>query len=171
MQPHDVSLVHQVITLSDEDVDMAMNKTEKEMVELLHTKLALRFTQSGSIPHDQAAPKPFGATVTGFRLTGGVDFSLRVVHYLSGSTGHSTDAAKIPTRTSSQGSVSGYSTKLLALQEMRHQVEMAAAKKLRDIDLQIEHELLTAAHQSNGNNSDCACSELGSECPACEVEE
>ena len=145
---------------------MAMNKSEKELVESLHTKLALRVVQESPVPHDVPVPKSFEGNISGFVVTGSISMSLRVANYLSSSHGHSKDFHVIPTKTSSQSGITGYSTKLLALKEMRYRVEMAAAKELRRIDVEIEQELLKAQA-----NSDCACRELGSECFACEVEE
>ena len=55
------------------------------------------------------------------------------VHHNFGSSSHTT----------TQGARSLYSTRLLALQAMRFEVEMLCATKLMEIDKQIEHEQWT----------------------------
>jgi hypothetical protein len=51
-------------------------------------------------------------------------------------------------KTTSQGTRHLYSTRLLALKAMRHEVENEAAKKLHEIDKLIEQELRDAAPRS-----------------------
>lgn len=63
-----------------------------------------------------------------------------ILYALSNSVHHATTWDDFPTRTSSQGARSMYSSKLLALKALRHQLERDYAETLASIDMQIEEE-------------------------------
>lgn len=103
---------------------MAMNKAERAAFELAQSELAiaraLRWSRYKPVEPDQPPPRGFGEYVEGWGTNA---YSKSVKH-----------------RNASQGGIAIYSTKLLALQALRYEVERAAAKDLADIDAQIEAE-------------------------------
>ena len=119
---------------------MAMNKREKahleeveracaEKVEALEARLALRFT--GPVEEDVLPPDDMSLNV-------GFTFNLyrrEVAASCSSCISHSTHSS---TETTTQRSISMFSTELLALKALRHAVELDCAKTLRQIDLKIE---------------------------------
>ena len=114
---------------------MAMNKAEKEIVEQLKLQLSLRWTQ----PVDKDVPVPTEPLKLskGFMFLGTQgDFS-RVQVACSSSCSHSVGQND---KTISQRGIELFSTRILALKAMRHEVEKHCAYLLRRVDKQIEEE-------------------------------
>jgi hypothetical protein len=117
---------------------MAMNKTEKakmqELEEQIQIALALRWTEK--VLPDVEKPESFSNKIArGFLFnayTGQVDemWSESIRH------GYATSPQR-----GSQGGISMYSTRLLALKALRHAVEVRSAEALRGIDKRIAAEL------------------------------
>lgn len=122
---------------------MAMNKKEQAEFEALRKAVyvarALNWTQS--VAPDIPAPKSGDPMTRGFVFN---VYSQSISHALSSTSGHAT-GCEPPTRTSTQHCISMYSTKLLALKALRHEVEKKAANDLAKIDMQIEAEALLKA--------------------------
>lgn len=114
---------------------MAMNKREaKEMEDLKRElRMAKALSWTVSVRPDVAPPDCFGIT-TGYLFN---SYSVTVSVACSSSTGH---AHGKNDKTTTQGSRWLYSTKLLALQAMRNELEVGFAKKLAEVDLEIEKE-------------------------------
>ncbi len=121
-----------------------MNKKETAAFEALQNELrlakSLRFTE----PVRPDVPPPTSEE-RGNRLTVGYDFAGalgtaggRVEVACSSSVHHALGRTD---KTTSQGSRALYSTRLLALRALRHEVEQECAKRLAGIDKQIEQEL------------------------------
>lgn len=127
---------------------MAMTKKEREHVAALETELrtlaALRWTE----PVARDVPPPAnggnGGYSVGFQTNQyrlGTD---AVYPAWSSSVSHGEGAPpdrSAASRTGSQGSRSMYSTRLLALKALRHEVELEAAERLAEIDQRIAAEL------------------------------
>jgi hypothetical protein len=113
-----------------------MNKKEQAYIEELHTRLALRWT--GPVEKDVPPPiwKPgvFNELLKGFTFN---SYSLAVNESCSSSIHHSTHDS---TKTTTQGAIHMFSSRMLALKAMRHQVEKECASRLRQIDKMIEKE-------------------------------
>lgn len=110
---------------------MAMTKKERaefdEAIDKLRIVSALRWT--APIEPDVPPPKSFDGLTIGYLPAGD-----RVTEACSSSIGHGRDHVK----TRSQGARSLYSTRRMALAALRHEVEMDCARRLADIDRQIE---------------------------------
>lgn len=123
---------------------MAMNKKElAEMAELKRSLLvakAFRFTKKPV--RDVAPPSGTNAYTSGFDYNVS---SIRVWDAWSGCVvnghGPAPDPSKARYASASQNSRSLYSTRLLALEALRADYELEAAKKLADIDEEIEAEI------------------------------
>lgn len=119
-----------------------MNKKEQARFDQLEHNLrlakALSWTQP--IAPDVPVPAPFGGKTTqGFCFN---VYSSRVDPACSESHSHYCGAHKMPSPgMGSQRGIELYSTRLLALKALRHEVEKEVAARLAAIDKQIEHEL------------------------------
>ncbi len=113
---------------------MAMNKKEREQLERALTASALRAT-SRVLP-DVRPPAGSGMSV-GWLYGGESGSSPGVDVACSSSVFHGYGSID---RTNSQGCRALYSTKLLALKALRHEVELDCARRLRKIDIMIEKE-------------------------------
>ncbi|CUJ97984.1 Uncharacterised protein [Achromobacter sp. 2789STDY5608615] len=120
---------------------MAMTKKERETFAALEQRLrvtaALRWTEP--VGPDTKPPEA-GAYATGFFINVhtrevGAGWTSSVVH------GRGELPAPGTYRSGSQGGRSLYSSRLLALRALRHQVETSAATWLADIDRKIEAEI------------------------------
>ena len=111
---------------------MAMTKKEKEYMDKIETRLALRFTD----PVTRDVPIPdFGAPLsTGFLYN---SYSRKVAPACSSSISHSFGRND---KTTTQEPAELYSTKLRALKAMRNEMEIHFASILRTVDKQIEQE-------------------------------
>ena len=124
---------------------MAMNKAERAAFELTHSELAiaraLRWSRYEPLEPDQPKPPPngLGAYIEGW---GTYAYVKRVKQQWSQSISHGDGPYQKEDRhrSASQGGRALYSTKLLALQALRYEVERSAAKDLADIDAQIKAE-------------------------------
>jgi hypothetical protein len=114
-----------------------MNKKELAMVEELKTRLALRFTGDGPIEPDVPIPFNFSELSTGYLFN---SYSKIVSPACSSSGFHARGRTD---KTDSQRPVRLYSTRKLALQAMRLEVELRCARELREIDAKIEAEETT----------------------------
>lgn len=124
---------------------MAMSKRERDAFDKLADELriakAFRFTE----PVDRDVPRPEGG-----EMTTGWDFNAySVLHGYGAESGVKELWSKCvshgnmpysPNR-GSQGGMSLFSSKLLALRALRHELEEAFARKLAEVDAQIEREL------------------------------
>jgi hypothetical protein len=111
-----------------------VTKKELAMVEELQTRLALRFTGGGKIERDVPIPEKFNELSTGFLFN---SYSKTVEPSCSSSIYHAKGRTD---RTTTQGATRLYSTRKLALQAMRQEVELKCAEELRQIDRLIEQE-------------------------------
>lgn len=121
---------------------MAMNKSEKALVEGLKIRLALRFTDDAAgpdipIPQNAWLPKQI---VYGYSIIGS-GMSLRVSESHSLSSSHTKSEGGCKNETRSQGGICQFSTRLRALKALRNMLEIECAMALRKIDIQIEKEL------------------------------
>lgn len=119
--------------------DMAMNK--KEAAELAAAKKAVIVARAlnWSEPVLPDVPVPKGSVeTTGYLYN---DHSHCVIYARSSSLYHATSWDRMPAKTTSQGSRSLYSTKLLALRALRHAMEKRFADELAEVDIQIQQEL------------------------------
>lgn len=114
---------------------MAMNKSEKELMENLKTQLALRWTSP--VAPDVMPPKESGELSKGFLPLGELSDYPRVEPACSSIALHGIGRND---RTDRQLPCLLYSTKLLALKALRYAVEKRCAAALRRIDLMIEQE-------------------------------
>ena len=113
---------------------MAMNKLEKQMVEDLRVKCALRWTS----PVEPDVPVPESCELsTGFLPCAARSDSARVDVACSDRVHHGVGTN---TKTTSQGTRRLHSTRLLALRALRYEVEQYCAGLLRQVDAQIEAE-------------------------------
>lgn len=114
---------------------MAMNKREKELVESLRFELAkaraFRFT--ANVERDLPPPERSGELSLGWDFN---HYSKRAYKACSSTIYHGEGWE----RTSTQNPRSLYSTKLLALQAMRHKMEKEFSETLARVDLMIEEE-------------------------------
>lgn len=130
---------------------MAMNKKEQAEMQALRDKLALvsalRWTEP--VARDLPPPSTFNGETSGFEFN---SYSGTVLPAWSNSSAHGIGR---PSRekgySASQNSRTLFSTRLLALKALRHEVEIEAAKKLAKIDSEIEAELATTATKENTN--------------------
>ena len=117
---------------------MSMNKKQTavfhELEAALRAARALRFTEA--IEPDVPVPHNSGMT-RGFLFSAHVGGSPCVEKACSNAVHHSFGRDD---KTTSQGACRLYSTRLLALRAMRHEVELKCAHILADIDAQIEKE-------------------------------
>lgn len=120
---------------------MAMTKKEKAeydaAIKRAETLAALRW----SSPVEKDVPVPtYPDHTTGYGFN---DYYCTVYEMWSESVshGHGPYPGKGVARSASQNGRSMYSTRLLALRALRYAVECEAARKLREIDLQIAEEL------------------------------
>lgn len=110
---------------------MAMNKKEKQELEDLKIKCALRFTEP--VEKDVDIPELYSDTIAngwGFNV-----YTATVYKTCSSSIYHNSRGWDV---TNSQQPIRQYSTKLLALKALRNATEQDCAKKLRKIDIMIE---------------------------------
>ena len=112
---------------------MPMNKKEQAKLEEALTAAALRYTA----PVERDVPKPTEGESQGFVFYGASGDSSRVEELKSGSTSHWPVGSKY---SGSQGGISMYSTRLRALKALRCEAEREYARRLRNIDIQIERE-------------------------------
>lgn len=118
---------------------MAMNKSEKQMVEKLHTRLALRFTPIADGPDLYPPKNSYGDDnlTFGYSIVGS-STSVRVCESCSNTSSHSNSSRD---RAYSRGGIMQFSTKVLALKYLRNILENEFAKRLREVDILIEKEL------------------------------
>lgn len=109
-----------------------MNKSERAALEAALTEAALRRTYD---VRPDIFPPNGGALTTGYIPIAALSDSARVDVACSSSVGHATGQVN---RTTTQGARSLYSTKLLALQALRYEVESDCARRLRAVDRMIE---------------------------------
>lgn len=116
---------------------MAMNKKEKAYLEELEVKLALHVTKP--VQFDVHPPTSLRATdeapVQGYVQN---SFAYSVEEACTSSWRHMIGTKETNSRRWSQGSISMYSSKLLAYKAMRNEVELRYASKLRKLDKLIE---------------------------------
>jgi hypothetical protein len=118
-----------------------MNKKEQSYVEWLEINLRLAKALSWTQPvaPDIAKPENFREASIGFTFN---PHTNTVSPATSESNRHYVGSHAIPRNgTASQQGIALYSTKLRALQALRHEVEKMVAARLAAIDKQIEHEL------------------------------
>lgn len=113
---------------------MTMTKKEREQLERALTASALRAT-SKVLP-DVQPPAGSGMSV-GWLYSGEAGDYPGVDVACSSSVFHGRGCTD---RTTTQGRRALYSTKLLALKALRHEVELDCARRLRRIDIMIEEE-------------------------------
>ena len=117
---------------------MAMNKKEiehlRELMREVRLAKAFRFTEE--VKPDVPPPQMFSELAKGWLFCTYLS-DPRVMRACSNSVNHSSGSDE---KTSSQGSRALYSTKLLALKGLRHEVELKCAEILEKIDSQIEDE-------------------------------
>ncbi len=120
-----------------------MNKKEQAEFEAAKKAVfvARALNWSEPVPRDVAVP------VRGHTTGWVYNANLRspcVMKALSSSTGHATtwESNDFPVGTSTQRGISMYSTRLLALRAMRHEIECEVAEILAGIDIEIQKELL-----------------------------
>ncbi len=119
---------------------MPLNKKEKAAFDelLLHHKLKGALHWSPRIRRDVPPPaRGPGGETSGFDFN---SYSLNVFEAWSSSVSHGEGPMRTKHSSGTQNPRSLYSTRLLALHAMRHDVAMAAAKKLLEIDERIEAE-------------------------------
>ena len=124
-----------------------MTKKELARVEQLLERAALRWTSE--VEPDVAIPTGFGNT-TGFLFAGDTSDYPRVEPACSSSVHHGFGSAE---RTDSQHPRRLFSTRLRALQALRHAVEQECARRLRRVDSMIEaiaDEQATVPEKKNG---------------------
>jgi hypothetical protein len=115
---------------------MAMNKKEKALVEDLKIRLALRFTDLVVEDIDfPAAGVGADNFVKGYVFN---SYSVRVNKSCSDYLYHNHHSDG---KTTTQGSIRQFSTRLLALKAMRNEIELKIAKQLYEVDQMIEKEL------------------------------
>ena len=114
---------------------MAMNKKEKqhiedlkEIIEMRDTLLALRHTNR--VLPDIDIP-------TGNNLVNGYSFNAHRIEAHE-SCSSSVSHGSIHGKTSTQRPIEQYSTLVLALKALRHEMELLYSKKLRSVDLMID---------------------------------
>lgn len=125
-----------------------MNKKEQAMVgdlraevrnvyDLLRIAKALRWTER--VPPDVPVPQGHGELSKGYLPNSHYDNGRgRVSPACSTSVGHSEGRDD---KTTSQGARQLYSTRLLAIRAMRHEMELRFARMLADVDERIEKEM------------------------------
>lgn len=115
---------------------MAMNK--KEQAEFDAAKKAVIVARalnwSEPVARDVRATTGY---VQGFTFNA---HTSEVLYGLSGTIGHATSRDNFPLKTSTQNGIAMFSTKLLALRALRHEVEKQCAERLAKIDMQIQAE-------------------------------
>ena len=116
---------------------MAMNKKEQAAMDDLRRELLLvkAWRLTPPVERDLPPPPVFCASV---KLTKGWDYNVhqpRVFKACSSSTYHGYGWEK----TTSQRSMSLYSTREKAIAAMRHEAEQSALKRLADIDAMLEN--------------------------------
>lgn len=115
---------------------MAMTKAEKAELERLATLAA--FNRTEKVDFDLDVPGSSGEKTEGWAVIGTPGNSIRVERAWSESVAHG--FGEYRKYGASQRGIKLYSTKLLALKAMRNQIEEAAARSLRNCDLEIEQE-------------------------------
>lgn len=113
-----------------------MTKKEREQVEVLLTEAALRRTSP--VEPDVPVPVGTGALSVGFLPTGERGYDPQVLPACSSAVDHGIGSQD---KVSTQGARRLYSSRLLALQALRYEVETECARRLRKIDRMIEEEL------------------------------
>lgn len=112
---------------------MGMTKKEQALVEELKMKMALRWTEK--VEPDIPPPKTYDEELSkGFIFNA---YAGTVSRGCSSNIYHSVHSDK---ETNSHDSIWLYSSRKLALRAMRHEMELQYARKLREIDKQIEME-------------------------------
>lgn len=119
---------------------MAMNKAEKAELEKAKTVAALRWT--APVAFDVPVPGHGEPPATGWAFN---DYAMSVEQGWSCRLYHGRGTAPASRMSGSQGSRRMFSSRLRALQAMRHELEKQAADKLRRIDQMIEQELAASA--------------------------
>jgi hypothetical protein len=116
---------------------MSMNKKEQAEFDAAKKAVIVARALNWSEPVERDIPIPQGGESKGFIFN---TYSAAVMYALSSSVGHATSHEGFPKKTSSQRGMSLFSTRLLALRAMRHEVEKECAEKLAGIDMQIQAE-------------------------------
>lgn len=135
---------------------MAMNKSERAALDLAQRELAiaraLRWSRYEPVPKDLPAPEPFGYARNYTEGWATNTYTKSVNQEWSEPSCHGSGPypAVGRHRSASQRGKSLYSTRLLALQALRYEVERAAAQDLAEIDAEIEAELNGAAQAKGG---------------------
>ena len=118
---------------------MAMNKSERAEMDALKKQLALSLAwrRTAAVVKDVMPPEELGSMSVGW-VCYGADYDPKTDVACSGRVGHAVGRTD---KTTTQGRIEMYSSKLLALMQARYQVEEYAAKKLAAIDAMIAAEL------------------------------
>lgn len=118
---------------------MAMTKKEKAEFDAAilraNTLAALRWTEP--VKKDVPLPNPFCET-SGFDFN---TYNTKVYQAWSTAISHGDGDCRKNSHSASQRGIWLFSTKVLALRAMRHEIECQSAKKLREIDEQIALEI------------------------------
>ncbi len=101
----------------------------------LDAAIASAFHRTEPVERDVLPPKELDSLSLGWNFIGSIEYG-RVEKACSNGVSHGTGWEKV----SSQGTLRLFSTKILALKAMRHSVECYCARKLAEIDIQIEAE-------------------------------
>mgnify|MGYP001598898564 CR=1 FL=1 len=116
---------------------MAMNKKGKvafdTALKAVHVARALNWTD----PVERDVLPPLNGTTTGF-LINAMSSQPSVLYAMSSSVSHATSLDEFPKKTTTQGCRWLYSTELLALKALRHELEKKYAESLARIDMRIE---------------------------------
>ena len=111
---------------------MAMTKKEKEYVESLETRLALKCTPV--VEPDVPVPAAGEGIVNGYGFNA---YSRRILMTCSSMGAHARDRWH---DTVEPGAIAQFSTRVLALKALRNALELTFAQDLRKVDLWIERE-------------------------------
>ena len=121
---------------------MPMTRRERERLERAETLAAMRW--SAPVPRDVPAPEYGDPPTTGWDFNA---LSGRVWEGWSDSSAHGVGRARTPEYSAIQGPRAMYSSRLLALKAMRHEVEKIAARDLYGIDRKIDEAEAAALEQ------------------------
>ena len=124
---------------------MAMNKKERAAFDAALNEARVLGALRWTFPVEKDVMRPdgsIGAHTEGWDINSTSTYSAVAFKAWSESCSHGTGDFPIGNkyRSASQGGVSLYSTKLLALRAVRHEVEKIAAKRLAEIDAMIAEE-------------------------------
>jgi len=116
---------------------MAMNKKEKAEFDAAKKAVFVARALNWTQPVYPDVPVPKSGETTGYLFNA---YNCRVMFARSSTIGHASSDEDMPTKTSRQGCRALYSTRLLALQALRHELEKEYANTLAAIDMQIQKE-------------------------------